>query len=167
MRRTTLLMAMLGALGTVMVLGGCGKKEEAGTPESAAPATESAAPAAPTAEAAQATATEAAPATAAEPAPAATADAAPAPAAGGGDKGKQIYDTVCMACHAAGVAGAPKYGDKDAWAPRIAQGNDMLYEHALKGFMGQAGMMPPKGGRADLPDADIKAAVDYMVSAAQ
>ena len=82
-------------------------------------------------------------------------------------KGKQIYDTVCFACHAAGVAGAPKFSDKNAWAPRIAQGKDTLYKHALEGFFGKNGLMPPKGGRADLPDEDIKAAVDYMAGAAQ
>ena len=80
------------------------------------------------------------------------------------DKGKKIYDASCMACHAAGVAGAPKFGDKAAWAARIAQGNDTLYTHALKGFQGKAGMMPPKGGNMSAKDEDIKAAVDYMVS---
>jgi cytochrome c5 len=117
---------------------------------------------------------------AAAPAEAPAAEAAPAPAeaasapvaeaatlAAAGDKGKQIYDSVCMACHAAGVAGAPKLGDKDAWAPRIAQGMDILHERAIKGFMGTVGMMPPKGGRVDLPDEDVKAAVDYMVNAAK
>jgi len=78
--------------------------------------------------------------------------------------GKATYDKACMACHAAGVAGAPKFGDKAAWAPRIAQGNDTLYTHALKGFQGKKGMMPAKGGNASLADADVKAAVDYMVS---
>jgi cytochrome c5 len=82
-------------------------------------------------------------------------------------KGKQIYDTVCFACHAAGVAGAPKFGDQALWAPRIAQGKDTLYKHALEGFFGKSGLMPPKGGRADLADEDIKAAVDYMAAAAQ
>jgi cytochrome c5 len=71
-----------------------------------------------------------------------------------------------VACHGAGIAGAPKVGDKTNWAPRIAQGNAVLYEHALKGFQGKAGVMPPKGGSA-APDADVKAAVDYMVAAAK
>jgi cytochrome c5 len=88
----------------------------------------------------------------------------PAANAAGADKGKATYDASCMACHAAGVAGAPKLGDKANWAPRIAQGNDTLYTHALKGFQGKAGMMPPKGGNMSLADADVKAAVDYMVS---
>lgn len=91
---------------------------------------------------------------------AAPGDAAPAAAAGGGDaKGKSIYNTTCMACHAAGVAGAPKAGDKAAWAPRLKTGKDALYNAALKGM----GAMPPKGGNASLSDADVKATVDYMI----
>jgi cytochrome c5 len=62
------------------------------------------------------------------------------------------------------VAGAPKLGDKAAWGPRIAQGIDTLYTHSIKGFQGKAGMMPPKGGNMALSDADVKAAVDYMVA---
>ena len=85
-------------------------------------------------------------------------------AAGADDKGKKIYDATCMACHAAGVAGAPKLGDKAAWAPRIAQGDDTLHTHAIKGYQGKAGMMPPKGGNMGAKDEDVKAAVDYMVS---
>jgi cytochrome c5 len=78
--------------------------------------------------------------------------------------GKATYDKACMACHAAGVAGAPKLGDKAAWKDRIAQGNDTLYTHALKGFQGKKGMMPAKGGNMSLADADVKASVDYMVN---
>jgi len=77
--------------------------------------------------------------------------------------GKGTYDKACMACHAAGVAGAPKLGDKADWGPRIAQGNDTLYTHALKGYQGKKGFMPAKGGNASLADADVKASVDYMV----
>ena len=77
--------------------------------------------------------------------------------------GKGTYDKACMACHAAGVAGAPKLGDKAAWKDRIAQGNDTLYTHAIKGFQGKKGFMPAKGGNAALADADVKASVDYMV----
>ncbi|OGI56279.1 MAG: hypothetical protein A2V58_08745 [Candidatus Muproteobacteria bacterium RBG_19FT_COMBO_61_10] len=87
--------------------------------------------------------------------------------AAGADKGKATYDSSCSVCHGAGIAGAPKFGDKAAWAPRIAQGNDTLHTHALKGFQGKAGMMPAKGGNAALADADVKAAVDYMVSKAK
>ena len=83
------------------------------------------------------------------------------------DKGKKIYDASCMACHAAGVAGAPKLGDKANWGPRIAQGADKLHTHAIKGFQGKAGMMPPKGGNMGLKDDDVKAAVDYMVTSSK
>ncbi len=76
--------------------------------------------------------------------------------------GKQIYDSVCVACHGAGIAGAPKAGDKAAWGPRIAKGKDSLYNSALHG----KNAMPPKGG-STAPDADIKAAVDYMVGIAK
>ena len=96
----------------------------------------------------------------------AAAGGAAAPAAGGKVDGKATYDATCQVCHAAGVAGAPKFGDKAGWAPRIAQGTNMLYQHAIKGFQGEAGMMPPKGG-STAPDADVKAAVDYMVAAAK
>ena len=78
--------------------------------------------------------------------------------------GKGTYDKACFVCHAAGVAGAPKLGDKADWGPRIAQGNDTLYTHALKGFQGKKGFMPAKGGNVALADADVKASVDYMVS---
>jgi len=72
---------------------------------------------------------------------------------------EQVYNTACMGCHGTGVAGSPKVGDIAAWAPRIAQGNDVLFEHATKGFKG----MPPRGGSSQLTDADVRAAVNYMV----
>ncbi len=78
--------------------------------------------------------------------------------------GEKTYKMACFACHGTGAAGAPKLGDKAAWTDRIAQGNATLYDHAIKGFKGKTGFMPAKGGRADLSDADVKAAVDYMVS---
>ena len=78
--------------------------------------------------------------------------------------GQKTYQQACFACHGTGAAGAPKIGDKGAWKDRVAQGNDTLYEHALKGFKGKTGFMPAKGGRADLADDAVKAAVDYMVS---
>lgn len=83
------------------------------------------------------------------------------------DKGKAVFDGTCVACHGSGVAGAPKVGDKAAWKPRIAKGKKTLYMHALHGFQGKSGFMPPKGGNASLPDSDVKAAVDYMVSKAK
>ena len=81
--------------------------------------------------------------------------------------GKATYDSACFACHATGAAGAPKFGDTAAWAPRIAKGMDMLKEHAIKGFKGDSGFMPAKGGRADLSDDAVAAAVEYMASNSQ
>ena len=78
--------------------------------------------------------------------------------------GKSIYGKTCAMCHAAGVAGAPKPGDKADWAPRIAQGNDVLYKHALEGFNGAKGSMPARGGSIALKDEEVKAAVDFMVA---
>jgi cytochrome c5 len=93
-----------------------------------------------------------------------TASAAPAPALALPENGEATYKAVCSTCHSAGIAGAPKSGDKAAWAPRIAQGKTTLYKHALEGFQGKNGVMPAKGGRADLPDDLIRQTVDYMVS---
>jgi cytochrome c5 len=78
--------------------------------------------------------------------------------------GEEVYNQACVACHGAGVAGAPRYGDAAGWAARIAQGNDTLYKHAITGFQGKNGFMPPKGGRADLSDQSIINAVDYIVA---
>jgi len=97
---------------------------------------------------------------------AAGAAAAPAAAAGKPD-GKKIFTDTCSVCHGQGIAGAPKFGDKSLWAPRVAQGVDVLYQHALNGFQGKGGLMPPKGGNTSLSDAEVKAAVDYMVAAAK
>ncbi|WP_322010887.1 c-type cytochrome [Paraburkholderia sp. J12] len=94
---------------------------------------------------------------------------ASAPAAGGAGQsadasqaGKALYQQVCQACHAAGVLGAPKFGNKADWAPRLKDPMDTIYNYALHG----KGQMPPKGG-SNASDADVKAAVDYMVSAAK
>jgi cytochrome c5 len=81
--------------------------------------------------------------------------------------GTEMFEQTCSVCHGQGIAGAPKAGDKVAWAPRIAEGKATLYEHALKGYQGKTGVMPPKGGRTDVPDALIKEAVDHMVQMAQ
>jgi cytochrome c5 len=83
-----------------------------------------------------------------------------------GPSGETVYNQTCQVCHGAGVAGAPKLGDKADWGPRVAQGKDTLYQHAIAGFTGKKGAMPPKGGNTALPDADVKAAVDFMVSKA-
>lgn len=74
-------------------------------------------------------------------------------------EGKMIYEGVCHTCHATGMLGSPKFGDKGAWAPRIAKGTATLHDHALKGF----NSMPAKGGNTDLLDEEVKNAVDYMV----
>ena len=66
--------------------------------------------------------------------------------------GKALFEQTCSACHGAGIAGAPKAGDKSAWAPHIAKGLPTLYDHALHGFTGSTGTMPAKGGRTDAPD---------------
>jgi len=95
-------------------------------------------------------------------APAPEKAAGAAPAAGKAD-GKKTYDTACTACHATGVAGAPKAGDKAAWAPRLKTGMNALYANALKG----KGGMPAKGGNAALADAEVKAAVDYLAGLAK
>jgi cytochrome c5 len=81
--------------------------------------------------------------------------------------GTEMFEQTCSVCHGQGIAGAPKAGDKAAWGPRIAKGKATLYEHALKGFQGTAGVMPPKGGRTDAPDDLVKQAVDHMVQMAQ
>jgi cytochrome c5 len=126
------------------------------TPEAAAAAPEAAAPAAAAPAAPAAAAPAAAPATAAAPAPAApAAAAAPKPDLA---KGKQVYQTTCAVCHAAGVAGAPKPGDMAAWGPRVAQGYATLYSHALNGIRA----MPAKGGNPSLSEADLASAVGYM-----
>ena len=82
-----------------------------------------------------------------------------AAAAGGAADGKSVYTSACFACHGTGAAGAPKLGDKGAWGPRIGQGMSTLVDHAVNGFKG----MPARGGRADLDDDAVKAAVKYMV----
>jgi cytochrome c5 len=100
-------------------------------------------------------------------APAATPTASPAAApALAADAGQKLYGSVCIACHGAGVAGAPKFGDKAVWADRVKQGSNVLYEHAIKGYQGKNGVMPPKGG-ASASDDEVKAAVDYMAAAAK
>lgn len=77
--------------------------------------------------------------------------------------GKAVYEGVCVSCHSGAIPGAPALGKAEDWAPRIDKGMDTLYKHAIEGFQGDGGMMPPKGGNASLSDDEVKAAVDYMV----
>ena len=95
--------------------------------------------------------------------------AAPAaePVAAGPVDGQAIYTSACFACHGTGAAGAPVVGDKAAWANRIAKGADTLLQNAVNGFQGATGFMPPKGGRADLSDDAMRAAVEHMVAQSQ
>jgi cytochrome c5 len=98
------------------------------------------------------------------------ADTTAAPAGGSAaipKDGAEVFQQTCSVCHGQGIAGAPKAGDRAAWAPRIAKGKAVLYQHALQGFQGSAGVMPAKGGRADLSDDLIKAGVDHMLGMAQ
>ncbi len=82
--------------------------------------------------------------------------------------GGTTYNSTCVACHGSGLPGVPQLGDGAEWAPRIEQGNDTLYKHAISGYTGSSGMpMPAKGGNPDLSDDDVKAAVDYMVANSQ
>ncbi|MFP5383790.1 MAG: c-type cytochrome [Gammaproteobacteria bacterium] len=145
MNKATL--ALVASLTTL--LAACGQPDKAPATEAAAPAVEAAAPAAEVAPAAEAAAV--------------VAEAA-APA---NEAGEKAYKSTCAMCHASGAAGAPIVGNKDDWAPRIAQGNDTLYKHAIEGYTGAKGMMPAKGGNASLADDVVKGAVDYMVAKSQ
>ena len=108
-------------------------------------------------------------AAASTPAPQAAAPQAAAPQAGaapakpGAADGKAVYDKVCFACHQQSVAGSPKLGDKEAWAPRLKTGTDAMVQSVIKG----KNAMPPKAGNPSLSDAEIRAAVDFMVSQAK
>ena len=125
------------AFAMVSLLAACSKSEKPADPAAAAAVTEASTPAA---------------------------TAAPAPVVAANPVGEGVYKKVCVMCHSSGAGGAPIPGNKEQWAPRIAQGNDMLYKHALEGFTGTNGMMPARGGGATLTDDEVKAAVDYMVS---
>lgn len=85
-----------------------------------------------------------------------------------GGEGKAVYESTCVSCHGTDIPNIPQLGDAEAWAPRIEQGADTLYKHAIEGFQGDSGMpMPAKGGNPDLSDDKVKAAVDYMVENSQ
>ena len=87
----------------------------------------------------------------------------PAEAANAG-KGQGVYMNFCAPCHASGVAGAPKVGDKAAWTPRLKQGEKTLIEHATQGYQGKSGFMPARGGNAALSDNEVADAVAYMAA---
>ncbi len=133
---------LLGTLGTaaLLALTACGNKEATApqTVTASAPATMAASSVAPAASVAT--------------------TAAPAENA----LGKATYGKTCSMCHAANVAGAPKPGDKADWGPRIAQGMDVLYKHAMEGFTGAKGQMPVRGGNTALSDDEVKAGVNFM-----
>jgi len=82
---------------------------------------------------------------------------------GNANADKEIYDTKCASCHATGVAGAPKFGDKEVWAPRIATGMDSMLAVAIKG----KGAMPPKDACMDCTDEQLKSTIQYMIDAAK
>ena len=82
-------------------------------------------------------------------------------------KGESVYKKHCVACHGTGIAGSPKLGDKAAWSARITQGEAVMTQHAIKGFKGETGYMPPKGGFMSLSDDEISVTVQYMVSQVQ
>lgn len=144
------------AISAALLLAACGKEAPKAEAPAAAPAAEAPKVEAPAAEAPKA----------AEAAPAAAPAAAEAPKAEATASidGKSVYNKTCSMCHAAGVAGAPKPGDKENWAPRIAQGTETLYKHSIEGYTGNSGMMPARGGNPKLTDDEMKAAVDFMVA---
>lgn len=93
-------------------------------------------------------------------------EAAPAEPVATVMSGPQVYNEACLMCHGSGIGGAPTLTDKESWAPRIAQGNETLYQHAIEGYTGESGFMPPKGARMDLSDDEVRGAVDYMAETA-
>lgn len=113
----------------------------------------------------QAPATGASQAASAEPAP--SVEAPPAEVAVAAHPGEAAYQKTCALCHASTAMGAPMLGSKEAWAPRIAQGSEQLYKHAIEGYVGESGAMPARGGNPSLDDEAMKAAVDFMVAKAQ
>lgn len=90
-------------------------------------------------------------------------DAKPVELSGKAVAGKEVFENACKVCHGSGIAGSPKLGDHEAWAPRVKQGLTVLVGHAINGFSGSSGIMPPKGGRVDLSDQQVEEAVSYMV----
>ncbi|AOJ68816.1 MULTISPECIES: c-type cytochrome [Burkholderia] len=167
----------IAAVGFALALGlsGCGKRDGGAPPAAssasiapAASVTVDASAGASAGAASAPSAAPAAPAPSSDPAPAANAAAAaPTTAADAPNPaGEKVFKSVCFMCHQTGAAGAPIAGNKDDWAPRIAQGKPTLYKHALEGFTGGKGTMPPRGGNPSLKDNEVEAAVDFMVAKA-
>src|SRR5450631_3834626 len=88
------------------------------------------------------------------------ADATPS----GNKTGEQVFQAVCKTCHESGLAGAPKFGDKAAWAAPIKEGYNVLVAHAINGLQDKGKVMPPKGGNPDLSDTEVARAVAYMAN---
>ena len=126
-------------------LAACNKKEEAAQPPKPAASAAVAAPSGPAS------------------APSKPASATSLAATGAGMGSEALYQNACMGCHAEGVAGAPKLGDKQAWAPRIATGSDTLTQSVIQG----KGSMPPKGTALNATEAELRSVVDYMVEKSQ
>lgn len=80
------------------------------------------------------------------------------------ERGRVVWRGTCIDCHATGLGGAPLIGNRELWAPRIAKGKPVLFEHALRGFYGKVGEMPARGGNAELSDEQVVAAVQFMIS---
>ena len=78
--------------------------------------------------------------------------------------GENVYRLTCNACHGSGIAGAPRLGSQSQWQDRVKQGHETLYKRAIDGYTGKFGTMPPRGGKPDLSDEHVRAAVDYMLS---
>ncbi|WP_374492579.1 cytochrome c5 family protein [Brachymonas sp.] len=160
------------SLAAAAALTACGKKDDAQAAASAAASAADVAASAASAAASAATATASAAAATAASAASVAADVKDTAKKVAGDAkggkidaaaGEALYKSTCSVCHATGVAGAPKFGDKADWGPRIAQGDAVLFKHALEGFQGQKGVMPPKGG-STASDDEVKSAVKYMTS---
>ena len=151
-------------------LAGCGKSDTPSPPAPAAPGSGvgSGAPTAASITPPPPSAPEAGSVAAAREAPPAqpTAGTSATPA-GSASAGQNVFATACVSCHGAGIAGAPRLGDRPDWTPRLAQGMEVLYRHSIEGYTGSKGVMPPKGGNASLADADVRSAVDYMVAQAR
>ncbi len=78
--------------------------------------------------------------------------------------GERVYKGTCSICHRSGMSGAPRIGSKEDWEPRLAQGKEILYDHAIHGYRGKKGSMPSRGSNVRLSDSEVRAAVDYMVA---